>query len=105
VSCHVLGDRGLPKVDSELEEFSVNPRSAPEWVGEADVADQLANFDRKTAAVTKCATSLYFFHVSQSLAVPVPGLLALAATKEIALPMLAPPRRCWCPPLATSKCR
>ena len=44
--CHVFGDRGLADVDAELEEFSVNPGSAPEWIGQAHVADQLANFER-----------------------------------------------------------
>ena len=26
--CHIFGDRGLPNVDAELEEFSMNPGSA-----------------------------------------------------------------------------
>jgi hypothetical protein len=36
----------LSDVDAELEEFSVNPGSAPEWIGHAHVADQLANFEQ-----------------------------------------------------------
>ncbi len=46
VSCHILGDRGLSHIDAELEEFAMDPGSAPERVGEAHVADQLADFQR-----------------------------------------------------------
>src|SRR5207247_1729636 len=52
VRCHVLGDRGLPDVDAELEEFSMNPGSAPKWVGDAHVADQLANLERHLWSAT-----------------------------------------------------
>ena len=44
--CHIFGDRGLPNVDAELEEFSMNPGSAPQRVGEAHGADQLPDFER-----------------------------------------------------------
>jgi hypothetical protein len=46
VSRYIFGDRGLTHINAELEEFAMDPRSAPERVGEAHVADQLANFDR-----------------------------------------------------------
>src|SRR6266480_7845770 len=38
---HVLGNRRLPDLDAKLEEFAVDPWSALERVGDADVADQL----------------------------------------------------------------
>ena len=41
---HVFGDRGLADVDPELEQFAVNARRAPQRVGQAHFADQLANF-------------------------------------------------------------
>ena len=44
--CHIFGNRGLPNVDAELEEFSMNPGSASQRVGEAHFPDQLANFER-----------------------------------------------------------
>ena len=28
--CHIFGDRGLPNVDAEFEEFTVDPGSAPQ---------------------------------------------------------------------------
>ena len=46
VSCHIFGDRGLTHIDAEFEEFAVDPGSAPKRVGEAHVADQLADFER-----------------------------------------------------------
>src|SRR6476646_9946063 len=44
--CHVLGNRGLADIDAELEEFSMDARSAPEGICQADLADQLPNFER-----------------------------------------------------------
>src|SRR6476620_4581152 len=43
---HVLGDAGLADIDAELEEFSMDARSAPEGICHADLADQLPNFER-----------------------------------------------------------
>ena len=37
---------GLTNVDAELEEFSMNPGSAPQRVGDAHGADQLPDFER-----------------------------------------------------------
>src|SRR3954453_6998152 len=45
-SGHVLGYRGLAYVDAELEEFSMDARSAPERICQAQLADQLPNFER-----------------------------------------------------------
>src|SRR3954451_4827713 len=45
-SGHVLGYRGLGYVDAELEEFSMDARSAPERICQAHLADQLPNFER-----------------------------------------------------------
>src|ERR1700747_1963475 len=46
VSCHIFGNRGLTHLDAELEKFAMDPGRAPERVGEAHVADQLADFER-----------------------------------------------------------
>src|SRR5665213_2298730 len=43
--CHVLGDRGLADVDAEFEQFTMDPGSAPEWIGQAHFSDQLANLE------------------------------------------------------------
>ena len=37
---HILDHGSLPDIDAKLEEFAVDPRSVPERVGNADVADQ-----------------------------------------------------------------
>ena len=41
--CHVFGDRGLPDIDAELEEFAVDARRAPEHVGDTHVANELSD--------------------------------------------------------------
>ena len=43
-SHHVLGDCRLAGLDAELEQLAVDPGRAPERVGAAHLADQLANF-------------------------------------------------------------
>src|SRR6187200_1669073 len=45
VSGHVLGNRSLADIDAELEELSMDARSAPERICRADLADQLPNFE------------------------------------------------------------
>jgi hypothetical protein len=45
VSCHIFRDRGLTHIDAELEQFAMDPGCAPNRVGEAHVADQLADFE------------------------------------------------------------
>ena len=44
--CHVFGDRGLANVDSKFEKLAMDPGRAPEGIGQAHVADQLAYFER-----------------------------------------------------------
>src|ERR1700759_4854644 len=39
---HVLGDAGLSDIDAELEEFSMDPRRAPQRIGNAHLPDKLA---------------------------------------------------------------
>jgi hypothetical protein len=39
---YVLGNRRLPDIDAKLEQFAVDPGSAPERVGDADVAESTA---------------------------------------------------------------
>src|SRR4051812_16678882 len=46
VSDHVLGNRSLADIDAELEELSMDARSAPERICQAHLADQLPNFER-----------------------------------------------------------
>jgi hypothetical protein len=53
---HVLGDRGLPHRDSNLQQFSVNAGSSPARVGEAHFPDQIPNFWRYTRSSFKMAT-------------------------------------------------
>src|SRR6476469_8225493 len=43
---HVLRNGGLADIDAELEEFSMDARSAPEWIGEAHLPDQPPDFRR-----------------------------------------------------------
>ena len=37
---HILRHARLPDIDAELEELAMDPRRAPEWVGQAHLADQ-----------------------------------------------------------------
>ena len=46
MSGHVLGNRSLADIDAELEEFSMNARSAPERICQAHLADQLPEISR-----------------------------------------------------------
>jgi hypothetical protein len=36
---HILSDAGLPNVDAELEQFAMNARRTPQWVGNAHLPD------------------------------------------------------------------
>ena len=38
-SHHVLGDAGLANADAELEQFAMNARRAPQWVGNTHLPD------------------------------------------------------------------
>ena len=46
LSDHVFGDGCLRHLDSNLQRFPMNARSAPARVGEAHLTDQIANFRR-----------------------------------------------------------
>src|SRR6201999_3182742 len=43
---HVLGHAGLSDIDAELEEFSMDPRRSPQRIGDAHLADKLADLRR-----------------------------------------------------------
>src|SRR5712691_2989203 len=43
---HVLGYTRLSDIDAELEQFAVDPRCTPQWVGKAHVTDQPAYLRR-----------------------------------------------------------
>ena len=43
---HVFGDRGLANSDSKFEKLAMNPGLAPEGIGQAHFANQLAYFER-----------------------------------------------------------
>src|SRR5260221_8780280 len=43
---HVFCHGGLPDIDAKLEQFAVDPRGSPERVGDAHVANELANVRR-----------------------------------------------------------
>jgi hypothetical protein len=45
MSGHVLGNRSLADINAELEELSMDARSAPERICRAHLADQLSNFE------------------------------------------------------------
>src|SRR5512139_902106 len=40
---HILGNRRLPYIDAELEEFSVDPRRSPKWIRNTHLSNQLPN--------------------------------------------------------------
>src|SRR5690349_16179438 len=40
---HILGYGSLADRDAQLEHLAMDPRSTPEWIGQADVADQRPN--------------------------------------------------------------
>src|SRR6516162_313810 len=40
---HVFWNGGLADVDPKLEQFAVNPRRSPQWVGNAHLANEVAN--------------------------------------------------------------
>ena len=50
--CHVLGDRGLPDIDAELEELTVDARCAPERVRDAHVSNELPDLMRRPRPAT-----------------------------------------------------
>jgi hypothetical protein len=58
-SRHVLGDHSLSDINAELEQLPWTPRRTPEWVCDAHLADEAANFceyTRPSAARTRFPT-------------------------------------------------
>src|ERR1700730_17542433 len=43
---HVLGHAGLPDIDADLEEFSMDPRRSPQRIGNAHLANELTDLHR-----------------------------------------------------------
>jgi hypothetical protein len=43
---HILGHGSLADRDAQLEQLAMDPRSTPERIGQADVADQRPNVRR-----------------------------------------------------------
>ena len=41
--CHVFGDRGLPDIDAELEEFTVDTWCTPERIRDTHAANELSD--------------------------------------------------------------
>src|SRR5271170_7273546 len=42
--CHVLGDRGLPDINSQLEKFTMDPWCAPQGICDTHIANELSDF-------------------------------------------------------------
>ena len=49
---HILGHARLTDVDAELEQFSMDPRRAPQRIGNAHLADQPADLRRHSRPAT-----------------------------------------------------
>src|ERR1019366_7208455 len=49
---HILGQARLTDADAELEQFSMDPRRAPQRIGNAHLADQPADLRRHSRAAT-----------------------------------------------------
>src|ERR1700687_1085668 len=49
---HVLGHAGLPDIDADLEEFSMDPRRSPQRISNAHLADKLAYLRRYSWSAT-----------------------------------------------------
>jgi hypothetical protein len=47
-----MGDRGLPDIDAELEELTVDARGAPKRVRDAHVSDELPDLTRRSRSST-----------------------------------------------------
>jgi hypothetical protein len=41
--CHILGHRGLPDLNTKLEQLAMDARCVPEGIGDAHLANELAN--------------------------------------------------------------
>src|ERR1039457_6911421 len=49
---HILSHARLSDIDPELEQFSMDPRRAPQWIGNAHLADQPADLQRHNRPAT-----------------------------------------------------
>ena len=49
---HILGHARLSDIDAELEQLSMDPRRAPQWIGNAHLADQPADLQRHSRSAT-----------------------------------------------------
>src|SRR5664280_3342289 len=52
---HILGHARLPDIDAELEQFAMDPRRAPQRIGNAHLADQPADLRRHSRPATTAA--------------------------------------------------
>ena len=52
---HVLGNRGLSNIDSELEEFFADPRGTPQQMGSTHASDQFPDLRRDVRATEALA--------------------------------------------------
>src|ERR1700730_1125034 len=55
---HVLGHAGLSDIDTDLEEFSMDPRRSPQRIGNAHLADKLAYLRSYSWSATTAAPRL-----------------------------------------------
>jgi hypothetical protein len=49
---HVLGNCRLPNIDAELEQFPMDARGAPKWIGQAHLPNELADVQRDLRPAT-----------------------------------------------------
>ena len=52
-----IGDRRLADLDPELEQLGMDPGRAPEWIGQAHLADQTPDFERDLVLAMEIALS------------------------------------------------
>src|SRR5208282_1383976 len=55
--CHVLGNRGLPDINSQLEKFTMDPWCAPQRICDTHIANELSDF---TGRLRPATTLLHF---------------------------------------------
>jgi len=70
VSRHVFGDRGLRDLDAQLEELAMNPRSAPERIGQAHPAHEGSDLRVERGPSRAVASTLPAPVVFEPLSVP-----------------------------------
>ena len=67
---HVLRDSSLGHLDSELEQFAVQPRCSPQDIGSTHVANQLPNLLRNPGSTNPSPTTLPFPVEPKSSSIP-----------------------------------